>query len=170
MLIPVTGALLLAAVLRFVGGGGGLVAALALYPSEPGLELGFLIGVGLLGVAALYRSRLSAHWTGRDAAEAAPAAAAQQAWWRTAVQVSFPSTIGLTVLMGIALALEPVLATVLAGFLAGLGFAALALAAEQALWERRRGGALYAESGAQERLWLRPRGLHRARGPTRIVP
>lgn len=170
MLIPVTGALLVAAALRFLIGGAGLAAAIALYPSEPGLELGFLIGVGVLGVASLYRSRLSVHWTGRDAAESAPFVAARQSWWRTAIQVAFPSTIGLAVLLGIALPLEPVLATVLAGFLVGLGFSALALAAEQALWERRRGGALYAESGREERLWLGPRGLHRASGQTRIAP
>jgi hypothetical protein len=170
VLIPVTGAFLLAAGLRLLLGGAGFGAALALYPDEPGLELGFMLGIGLLGVAALYRYRTSLHWTGRDAAERAPAGAGLEPWWRIAVRVAFPSTIGLGILLAISLALEPTLAAALAGFLVGLGFAAGALAVEQRIWERRTARALYTEAGGAEQFWFRSRGLHRASGPKRIAP
>jgi hypothetical protein len=170
VLIPVTGAFLLAAGLRLLLGIAGFGFALVLYPDEPGLELGFMIGIGLLGVAALYRYRTSLHWAGRDAAERAPAGAGLEPWWRIALQVAFPSTIGLGVLLGISLALEPTLAAALAGFLVGLGFAAAALAVEQTLWERRTARVLYTDAGAGHQLWFRSRGLHRAGGPKRIAP
>jgi hypothetical protein len=169
-LIPVVGALVLVAGIRLVVGVAGGAAALVAYPDEPGLAFGFLVGVGLLGVAALYRSRASAHWTGRDAAVEAPVDARRQGWLRTAAQVSFPSTIGLTGLLAIALPLEPVLAAVLSGFLVGMGLAALALAGEQAVWELRTGRALAAEAGESDRLWFWRRQLRGARDRTRIAP
>ena len=46
--------------------------------------------------------------------------------WRIALRATYPSTIALTALTAVALAIKPQLAAMMAGLLAGLGFAALA--------------------------------------------
>ena len=43
------------------------------------------------------------------------------AWWRQALAATLPSTVGLAVLCGIALAVSGILAAVLAGMILGLG-------------------------------------------------
>jgi hypothetical protein len=48
-----------------------------------------------------------------------------EAWWKTAVRGTYPSTIGLVLLAGVSLAFSPVLAAVLAGVIGGLGIAGL---------------------------------------------
>ncbi len=55
-------------------------------------------------------------------------AAADDPWWRAALHGTYPSTLGLAALTGIALAFSPVLAAVLAGIIAGLGIAGLTTA------------------------------------------
>jgi hypothetical protein len=66
----------------------------------------------------------------------------------------YPSTIGLTAVMAISLAVKPSLAAVLAGILAGLGLAALYSAGQLALWEHELSGRLYAERGRSGRIFL----------------
>jgi hypothetical protein len=52
----------------------------------------------------------------------------EEQWWRTALRGTYPSTLGLAVLTGIALAFSPILAAVLAGIIAGLGIAGVTAA------------------------------------------
>jgi hypothetical protein len=58
---------------------------------------------------------------------------------RTTIRAAYPSTIGLTVLMAIALAADAELAAFLAGTIAALGLGAAIHGAEVVLWERSRG-------------------------------
>jgi hypothetical protein len=77
---------------------------------------------------------------GRGSGEAAqlPADAQVAPAWLHAVHAAFPSTVGVTVLAAVALAFQPMLTALCAGFLAGLGIAALAAA-------RATDGRLYLE-------------------------
>ena len=69
----------------------------------------------------------------------------------------YPSTIGLSVLIAMALWLEPSLAALLAGILGGIGGAALGFAAQLAAWERQRGARVVAEPGKGGRVFEVPR-------------
>jgi hypothetical protein len=60
--------------------------------------------------------------------------------WRVALRATYPSTIGLTALTVFGLALEPQVGALTAGLLAGLGFAALAVAAQLEWWRRATSG------------------------------
>ena len=73
-----------------------------------------------------------------------------------AAGATYPSTIGLTGLTGIALAVNPRLAALLAGILAGLGLGALVFAAQLAAWERERHARLLVERGRGGRAFVRP--------------
>jgi hypothetical protein len=72
-------------------------------------------------------------------------------------RAAYPSTIGLTVLVAMALWLQPPLAALLAGILAGLGGAALGFGAQLAAWERQRGARVLAEPGRGGRVFEVPR-------------
>jgi hypothetical protein len=56
--------------------------------------------------------------------------------WRFALRAAYPSTIALAALTALSLVLKPQLAALTAGLLAGLGFAALATAAQAESWRR----------------------------------
>jgi hypothetical protein len=62
-----------------------------------------------------------------------PAERRVEAWWKTALRATYPSTLGLAVLAAVSLPFSTILAAVLAGVIGGLGvagiFAALALRA-----------------------------------------
>jgi hypothetical protein len=73
------------------------------------------------------------------------------------LRAAYPSTIGLTVLIGIALGFQPTLAALLAGILAGIGGAALGFAAQLTAWERQRGVRVLAEPGKGGRVFEAPR-------------
>jgi len=49
----------------------------------------------------------------------------EEPWWKMAARGTYPSTLGLTLLAAIALAVSPVLSAVLAGVIGGLGVAGL---------------------------------------------
>ncbi len=49
------------------------------------------------------------------------AAGEPRPWWQDALRATFPSTVGLAVLTGVALAVNAVLAAALAGIIGGLG-------------------------------------------------
>jgi hypothetical protein len=66
---------------------------------------------------------------------------------RSLAHAAYPSTIGLAVLTVIALALQPGLAALLAGLLAGLGVMSLVGLARLASWEARRGTRFFVEPG-----------------------
>lgn len=75
--------------------------------------LAFLLGVlgGALFVLADPRRRLVKR----------SAAGEPRPWWQDALRATFPSTVGLAVLTGVALAVNAVLAAALAGIIGGLG-------------------------------------------------
>jgi hypothetical protein len=54
-----------------------------------------------------------------------PATPKNETWWRMALRATYPSTLGLAVLAAIALAFSPILGSVLAGVIGGLGIAGL---------------------------------------------
>ena len=72
-------------------------------------------------------------------------------------RAAYPSTIGLILLIAMSLVLQPALAALLAGILAGLGGAALGFAAQLAAWERQRGARVLAEPGRRGRVFAAPR-------------
>jgi hypothetical protein len=87
--------------------------------------------------------------------EAAPSYAIVVPRWRSLLKASYPSTIALTIGAAVALVLNPSLAAVLAGILAGLGLAALIAAGRVTLLERELHGRLLAERGRNGRIFLR---------------
>ena len=77
--------------------------------------------------------------------------------WRAALDAAMPSTVGVAVLIAIALAIgQEVLAALLGGVEAGMAVAG-AIAFVQLLdWERREGARLMVEIGPRGRLWVSP--------------
>ena len=74
---------------------------------------------------------------------------------QTIVPALFPSTVGLTLLTLVALAVDARLAAILAGIVGGLGLAGIAIGG-QLLWAERRAGArIFAEPGRRERIFVR---------------
>jgi len=137
------------------------VAALALARLR-GLDPGptaalFALGCGLLLVA------LPASVTRRPGrrrfakAQPLPPGAEPIPHRRALALAMYPSTIGLSAVIAVSLALSPELAAVLAGILAGIGLAALYSAGQLALWERELGGRLLIERGHDGRVFLAPR-------------
>ena len=157
------------AALRTALGAAGVAALLAVF-GDPALVVLYVLGTGVLAVAALYRLRQSAHWNAREAAPPAPSGARRESRWRIVARESYPSTIGLVVLTAIAAPINASLAALLAGFLTGLGGAALMLGLEQWLWESRAGRTI---DYARDRPYGPPRFFSRLRGTPkrrRIAP
>ena len=78
-------------------------------------------------------------WLAVAEAEPFDAARPVQSRLRTTLRATYPSTIGLTVLMIIALPMDQQLGAFLAGTIASLGLGAAAFGAELVAWERSRG-------------------------------
>jgi hypothetical protein len=155
-LTPLTRSLATIGVVRLVLGVAGLFGALVVEDDDGVVGLTWFAGTCLLAIGALYRSRESMHWDGRLHAEPAPTDQ-HDPWWLMLARAAFPSTMTLTVLTAIALPINAVLAALLAGMIAGLGVAALTLAAEQAWWESRSGRRIEFEPGTHPRLFSRRR-------------
>jgi hypothetical protein len=121
-------------------------------PGQAGLL--FALGGGLLLIAL--PASVTRRAGRRRAAEAQPLpdGAAVIPHRRALALAMYPSTIGLSAVTVVALAVKPELAAVLAGILAGLGLAALYSAAQLVLWERELGGHLYLERGRVGRIFL----------------
>ena len=147
---------LLVAPIRLALGALGVVGArLAGLDADRAL-ITFALGAGVMMVSALGdpRARLLG---ARGEPEPVPANAIFASPLEIAARAAFPSTVGVAVLAGVALAFEPVLASVLAGLLAGMGLAALVSIVQLASEERRAGVELYAESGRGRRRFIRSR-------------
>jgi len=86
-----------------------------------------------------------------------PAGALLEPRRRALARASYPSTIGLTVLMAVALWPQPGLAALLAGVLAGLGGMSIAGALRLGAWERERNARILIEAGRAERIYEAPR-------------
>jgi hypothetical protein len=134
---------LLIAGLRFALALAGAVAAAA-----RGVDRGAVLGLLAFGAFAVLlavyggdRRRRSARKF--ESPEPVPPAARFAGRARTLGHAAYPSTIGLTVLVAIALWPQPGLAAILAGILAGLGAMSLIGLARLSGWERERGTRIY---------------------------
>jgi hypothetical protein len=87
----------------------------------------YVFGAVVCGFAVISTRQGMARASSRPRTEAA---------WRLALRATYPSTIGLTVLTVLSLAIKPQVGALTAGLLAGLAFATLAAAA-QVEWSRR---------------------------------
>ena len=121
---------------RFALGLAGLGGALLLHVSS-GISLGeFGFACGFTFFLLLMSRRRRAFWKKVETAQPAEEGVSIDSALRTVGKAAYPSTIGLTALTAIALAINPVLAAFLAGILAGMGLASLQLGAELIAWER----------------------------------
>jgi hypothetical protein len=149
---------LLIAVLRLAIAVAALVLA-RLRGLEPGPTAGlFALGCGLLLVALPASVTRRRGRRGTPETQPLPPGAEPLPHRRALAFAMYPSTIGLSAVIAVALVLSPELAAVLAGILAGIGLAALYSAGQLALWERELGGRLLAERGHDGRVFVAPRG------------
>jgi hypothetical protein len=75
---------------------------------------------------------------------------------RAVAEGLLPSTVGVALLTGIALAFRPLLGAVLAGILAGMGIVSLISVLELALWERREHTVLFGDVDVHTRRYVAP--------------
>jgi hypothetical protein len=131
----------------------GLGAAIA-FGTRPGAAAAlFVLGAVLLLVAVLGGRRRRLVFLRLAEAEPLGLRATFESRGRSLLRAAYPSTIGLTVLIALAVLPQPGLAALLAGILAGLGAAALEFALQLAAWERRRGALVVAEPGRGGRVF-----------------
>ena len=134
---------LLIAGLRFALALTGAVAAAA-----RGVDRGAVLGLLALGVFAVLLAVYGGDRRRRSALkfaepEPVPDGARFAGKARTLAHAAYPSTIGLTALVAIALWPQPGLAALLAGILAGLGAMSLIGLARVSGWEHERGTRIY---------------------------
>jgi hypothetical protein len=156
-LIDVRAQTLLIAGLRLALAAVGLGAAIAA-GARPSAGAGlFVIGAVLLLVAVLGGRRRRLVWLRLAEAEPLDTSATLEPRVRILLRATYPSTIGLTVLIALSLWPQPSLAALLAGILAGIGAAALEFGLQLGAWERRRGAQLLVEPGRRGRVFEAPR-------------
>ena len=127
----------------------GFAAALAAGAEQGPAALGLAFGAGVTATALISDRR----WTLGPQPELHPLPdGIEHRGLRGAIAHGLlPSTVGVSVLLAIALAFEPVLAAVLAGVLAGMVVAGLVGFADLALREYRDGVLLYADAADSSR-------------------
>ena len=133
----------------------GFAAALAA-GAEPGpAALGLAFGAGVNAMVLLSDRR----WTLRKQPEfhPAPEGVEHRGLPRAVARGLLPSTAGVSVLLAIALAFEPVLSAVLAGALAGMVLAGLVTLADLVIREYREGMLVYVDATDSSRLYAAPR-------------
>jgi hypothetical protein len=146
-LVGVRAQALLIAIVRLVLAAAGLSASIARGTSA-GVAAGlFALGAGVLLIVVLGGSRGGGVWDRLKQAQPLPPDAQIESPGRSVLRAAYPSTIGLSVLIVLALAIDSALAAVLAGILAGIGGVAVGFAAQLEVWERKRGARIYAEPG-----------------------
>jgi hypothetical protein len=153
-LIPLTASLLIVTVLRGVIAIATIVALVSVFGHDRTLRLTFAASAAILAVAALARSRGSAHFRRREEADSPPSDARRAAWWKVALRAAYPSTIGLAALIAIAAPINATLAALLAGFELGLAVMSLVLGVENGCWERRVDGLVVYAPGVPSRVFL----------------
>ncbi len=133
--------------IRIVLGLGVLAVASTGNTRGASLGLAFAVGAVFLAFAAL-NDRRSLLMRRRREPGPLPQDAPHDPPWRIAVDAMFPSTIGVTVLAGIALALgNEVLGAALGGAVAGMGIASAISLYPLLAWEREHAGRLYYARG-----------------------
>jgi len=148
---------LLIGMLRLILAAGGLAAAIAVDVRSGAAAALFAAGALVVLVAIMGDRRGRLVWLRLEQAEPLASEARLEPRRLILARATYPSTIGLTVLIAMALLLEPALAALLAGILAGLGGAALGFGAQLAAWERQRGARVLAEPGRHGRVFEGPR-------------
>jgi hypothetical protein len=156
-LVGVRAQSLLIALVRLVLAAAGLSASIA-RGTSPGVAAGlFGLGAGVLLIVVVGGSRGSSVWERLKKAQPLPPDAEVESRGRSVLRAAYPSTIGLSVLIVLALAIDSALAAVLAGILAGIGGVAAGFATQLEVWERRRGVRIFAEPGGGGRVYEAPR-------------
>jgi hypothetical protein len=156
-LIEVRAQTLLIGGLRLALAAVGLGAAIAA-GTRPGEGAGlFVIGALVLLVAVVGGRRRRLVWLRLAEAEPLGAPAKLEPRRQSLLRATYPSTIGLTVLIALSLWPRPALAALLAGILAGIGAAALEFGLQLGVWERRRGARVLVEPGRRGRIFEAPR-------------
>jgi hypothetical protein len=156
-LIEVRAQFVLIGAVRLALAAAGFGAAIA-RGTSPGVAAGlFALGAGVLLVAVLGGGRGGTMaWARLRDAEPLPPGAQLESRSRSVVRAAYPSTIGLSVLIVLALAIDSALAAVLAGILAGIGGVAVGFAVQLAVWERKRGARILVEPGHGGRVYEAP--------------
>ncbi|HEX6655026.1 MAG TPA: hypothetical protein VF153_02320 [Candidatus Limnocylindria bacterium] len=90
------------------------------------------------------------------APEPLPGEAVAESWAQIARTDVLPSTVGVAALTSVALAVDPVLAGLLAGILGGMAFMTIASRVRVAMAEGTLGGVLYVRRGSKRLYILRP--------------
>ncbi len=125
--------------MRLAIAGAGFVAARMLgVPSGTALAL-FAFGTSIVFFTLQLTTKRRLFWLAVADAEPVNPARPVQGRLRTTLRATYPSTIGLTILMLIALTRDAQLGAFLAGTIASLGLGSAAFGAELVLWERSRG-------------------------------
>lgn len=116
--------------------------------------VGLALGAGVACLALLTDRR----WLllGRPTVAPLPEGAHRVRLSRSVASGMLPSTAGVAVLAAVSLAFEPILASLLAGILAGMGIVSLASWVEVVLWERREGAGLFADADVHTRRYVAP--------------
>ena len=141
---------------RLALGLAGLAVARALGVSAaPSLRL-FGLGAFLFALAMLTSRRRRLFWLRAEDALPIDAAAPVASWPWTTARAMFPSTLAVTALTALALPLNPSLAALLSGVLAGMAVVGSVFAVELVLWERSRHVRLLATTGRKTELYVRP--------------
>ena len=148
---------LLIGVVRLALAAAGLAAAIAFGARSGAAAALFAAGAVVVLVAIMGGRRGRAVWLRLAEAEPLGPEAKVEPLRHSLVRATYPSTIGLTVLIAIALWPEPSLAALLAGLLGGLGGAALGFALQLAAWERQRGARVFVEPRRGGRVFEAPR-------------
>ena len=133
-------AVLLLALIRAVLASAGLGGAILRGVDASAALATFGLGVMLVTIALLATRK--GRWSGREIPAEHPL--------RLAVSALYPSSLGLTGLTVLSLVLEPKLAALMAGLLAGLAVFSVAIAAQIA-WAHRRGWRLRLTAAAARR-------------------
>ena len=148
---------LLIGIVRLVLAAAGLAAAIAVGARSGAAGALFAAGALVVLVAIMGGRRGRLVWLRLEQAEPLASPSTLESRRLSLARAAYPSTIGLTVLIAMALVLKPALAALLAGILAGLGGAALGFAAQLAAWERQRGARVLSEPGRKGRVFEVPR-------------
>jgi hypothetical protein len=137
----------LIAIVRLILAAAGLSAAVA-RGTRPGVAAGlFALGAGVLLIAVVGGRRGSDVWARLEQAQPLPPGAQVESRGRSVLRAAYPSTIGLSVLIVLSLAIDSALAAVLAGILAGIGGVMAGFALQLDVWERRRRVRVFADPG-----------------------
>jgi hypothetical protein len=156
-LVDARAQMLLIGILRVGLATAGLAATIVLGAPSGAAAALFVAGALVVLVAIVSGRRGRLVWQRLAEAERLAPAPNPEPWGRSLARATYPSTIGLSVLIAIALWPKPELAALLAGILAGIGGAALGFGVQLAAWERQRGARVFAEPGRGGRVFEVPR-------------